>query len=268
MQESTTLDVSRETFNLLHNLGVPREAYVAGHCTVYSPISGSPIGQVPCTTRPDSTTAIGRAHDASYQWQTERGPRRGHLAQLIGDELQKVRPSLQRLMMLELGRTPEQSATDVQEMIVVCGFAARIARQPRRPDSCTSTVQGANVFPHAIGCGCCVASVGTLSAAILALARGAAVVWTPSDKAPLTALAIHAAIRRAIANFGTAPDGLMELLLASRALADLLHPTGVCAYCGGEQFLQRTRKAARADGATHREARLGRVATALDRKMM
>ena len=268
MQESTTLEVSRETFKLLHNLGVPREAYAAGHCTVYSPISGVPIGQIPCTTWPDTTTAIGRAHEASYHWQTERGPRRGHLAQVIGDELQKVRPSLQRLIMLELGRTPEQSATDVQEMIVVCGFAARVARQPRRCADASTTPGEAASFPHAIGCGCCVASVGSLSAAILALARGAAVVWTPTDKAPLTALAIHAAVRRAIANFGTAPNGLMELLLASRALADLLHPTGVCTYCGGEQVLQRTPKTARAASAGHREERLGRVATALNRKLM
>jgi aldehyde dehydrogenase (NAD+) len=265
MQESTAFDVSRETFTLLNNLGVPREAYAAGRCTVYSPISGVPIGRVPCSTPPDTTSAIGRAHEASYRWQTERGPRRGHLASLIGEELEKVRPSLQRLMMLELGRTPEQSATDVQEMIVVCGFAARVARQPNQPTQPNQPLQsqGGEPFPHAIGCGCCVASVGSLSAAILALARGAAVLWTPSDKAPLTALAIHAAVRRAIANFGTAPEGLVELLLASRALADLLHPTGICGYCGGEQALQAGSRARRA---AHREGRLARVATALDRR--
>ena len=58
--------------------------------------------------------------------------------------------------------------------------------------------------------------------AALALVCGDAVVWKPSEKTPLTALAAHAIAQRALARFGDAPEGLLELLIGQRAIGEAL----------------------------------------------
>jgi aldehyde dehydrogenase (NAD+) len=58
--------------------------------------------------------------------------------------------------------------------------------------------------------------------AALAFVCGDPVVWKPSEKTPLTALAVQAIVRRAIARFGEAPDGLSELLIGGRELGEAL----------------------------------------------
>jgi aldehyde dehydrogenase (NAD+) len=58
--------------------------------------------------------------------------------------------------------------------------------------------------------------------AALALVCGDPVVWKPSEKTPLTALATHAILKRAAQRFGAVPDGLFELLIGGRELGQLL----------------------------------------------
>ncbi|HRE45319.1 MAG TPA: aldehyde dehydrogenase family protein, partial [Terricaulis sp.] len=59
--------------------------------------------------------------------------------------------------------------------------------------------------------------------AALALACGNAVVWKPSEKTPLTALAVQALFARAAKRFGAdAPEGLSGLLIGGRALGEAL----------------------------------------------
>lgn len=66
--------------------------------------------------------------------------------------------------------------------------------------------------------------------AALALVCGNGIVWKPSEKTPLTALATEALLERAIRRFkeegGTAPDGLSSVLLSGRDIGKLLvdHP--------------------------------------------
>ncbi|RVG25103.1 aldehyde dehydrogenase family protein, partial [Sinorhizobium meliloti] len=62
--------------------------------------------------------------------------------------------------------------------------------------------------------------------AALALVCGDAVVWKPSEKTPLTALACQAILERAIARFGDAPEGLSQVLIGDRAIGEVLvdHP--------------------------------------------
>lgn len=54
--------------------------------------------------------------------------------------------------------------------------------------------------------------------AALALICGNAVIWKPSEKTPLTALATAAIVRRAAARFGDIPDGLIDILIGNRTL--------------------------------------------------
>jgi aldehyde dehydrogenase (NAD+) len=48
------------------------------------------------------------------------------------------------------------------------------------------------------------------------------VIWKPSEKTPLTALATHAILERALARFGDAPDGLCSVILGGRDAGERL----------------------------------------------
>ena len=113
-------------------------------------------------------------------------------------------------------------------MIDICGFAAGLSRQLA---GLTIASERANHRMmetwHPLGV------VGVISAfnfpvavwswnAALALVCGNAVVWKPSEKTPLTALATHALFERAAAKFGGVPDGLSALLVGDAQLGEML----------------------------------------------
>src|SRR5262249_43922422 len=58
--------------------------------------------------------------------------------------------------------------------------------------------------------------------AALALVCGDPVVWKPSEKTPLTALAVQALLDRAAQKFGDAPKGLSAVLIGDRTAAALV----------------------------------------------
>jgi aldehyde dehydrogenase (NAD+) len=58
--------------------------------------------------------------------------------------------------------------------------------------------------------------------AALALVCGDPVIWKPSEKTPLTALATQAVVERALARFGDAPDGLLQVLIGGRHVGEAL----------------------------------------------
>ena len=58
--------------------------------------------------------------------------------------------------------------------------------------------------------------------AALALVCGNSLVWKPSEKTPLVALATQALVERAAARFGDAPDGLSNLLVGGREIGEAL----------------------------------------------
>jgi aldehyde dehydrogenase (NAD+) len=223
-------DLARETHELLTRLGVPPEAFARGEQTARSPITGQAIGRVASSGPDQIARAIGGAHDAFLSWRDRPAPRRGELVRLLGEELRAARADLGRLVTIEAGKIASEGLGEVQEMIDICDFAVGLSRQlhgltiasERRDHRMMETW-------HPLGV------VGVITAfnfpvavwawnAALALVCGDPCVWKPSDKTPLTALAVHALLGRALARFGDAPDGLAALILggasAGAALVD------------------------------------------------
>ena len=131
-------------------------------------------------------------------------------------------------MTLEAGKIVSEGAGEVQEMIDICDFALGLSRQlygltiaTERPDHRMMETW------HPLGvCGVITAfnfpvAVWSWNAA-LALVCGCPVVWKPSEKTPLTALAVQALLKRAIERFGDAPEGLSAVLIGGRALGEVL----------------------------------------------
>lgn len=220
--------VATEVDQLLQRLGVPRSAYTGGDLPVRSPITGESIGAVPQTAPAEATQAIGRAHEAYLAWRSVPAPRRGELVRLLGEELRAAKADLGRLVTLEAGKIPSEGAGEVQEMIDICDFAVGLSRQLYGLTLATERAEHRMMESwHPLGV-CGVISAFNFPVAVwswnatLALVCGDAVVWKPSEKTPLTALATHAIAQRALARFGDAPEGLLELLIGQRAVGEVL----------------------------------------------
>ncbi len=207
---------------LLTTLGVPEAAFTGGTLRACSPIDGSTTGQVHAATPADVSAAVVRAHTAYLAWRTVPAPRRGELVRLFGEQLRAHKATLAALVTLEAGKVTSEGAGEVQEMIDICDFAVGLSRQLHGL-TIASERDGHRMMEqwHPLGV------VGVISAfnfpvavwswnAALALVCGNPVVWKPSEKTPLTALATQALFDAALAQYraagATAPDHLSQVL--------------------------------------------------------
>ncbi|MES2718173.1 MAG: aldehyde dehydrogenase family protein [Pseudomonadota bacterium] len=207
---------------LLSTLGVPAAAYTGGSLRARSPIDGSTTGMVHPATAADVGTAVGRAHAAFLAWRSVPAPRRGELVRLFSAQLRTHKATLAALVTLEAGKVSSEGEGEVQEMIDICDFAVGLSRQLHGL-TIASERPGHRMMEqwHPLGV------VGVISAfnfpvavwawnATLALVCGDSVVWKPSEKTPLTALATQALFDAALAQFrshgGEAPDHLSQVL--------------------------------------------------------
>jgi aldehyde dehydrogenase (NAD+) len=222
------MTVKQELESILNRLGVPASAYTGGSLTVTTPITGEVIANVAVTTPAAANDAIAAAHQAFLNWRTVPAPRRGELIRLLGEEFRTNLADLGRLVTIEAGKILSEGHGEVQEMIDICTFAAGLSRQLA---GLTIASERANHRMmetwHPLG------AVGIISAfnfpvavwswnAALALVCGNSVIWKPSEKTPLTALATQALFDRAVAKFGATPTGLSSLLLGDSQLGQLL----------------------------------------------
>ena len=224
-----TTPLVSEVDQLLQRLGVPRAAYTSGTLAARSPITGEVLAQVPQQSAADATAAIGRAHAAFTAWRNVPAPRRGELIRLLGEELRAAKADLGLLVTIEAGKIPSEGLGEVQEMIDICDFAVGLSRQLYGLTIATER-PGHRMMEtwHPLGV-CGVISAFNFPVAVwswnaaLALVCGDSVVWKPSEKTPLTALATHAIAQRAIARFGSdAPAGLLELIVGQRDIGEVL----------------------------------------------
>ena len=217
-----------EVRELLARLGVDESRYANGELEVRSPITGQVIAHVAKTTEAAAREAIGAAHSAFLQWRGVPAPRRGELVRVLGEELRAEIETLGRLVTIETGKLQSEGFGEVQEMIDICGFAAGLSRQLAGLTIASERADHRMMETwHPLGV------VGVISAfnfpvavwswnAALALVCGNAVVWKPSEKTPLTALATQALFERAAAKVGNVPAGLAGLLVGEAALGELL----------------------------------------------
>lgn len=226
------MTIAKETAGLLAKLGVAEGALTGGDLIVRSPVTGEQIAALKTISPADATTTIDNAYKAFLAWRQVPAPKRGELVRLLGEELRTHKTELGRLVSIEVGKIPSEGLGEVQEMIDICDFAVGLSRQLYGLTIATER-PGHRMMEtwHPLGV------VGVISAfnfpvavwswnAALALVCGDAVVWKPSEKTPLTALACEAIFKRAAERFGDAPKGLAPVLIGDRAVGEILvdHP--------------------------------------------
>jgi len=222
------MTIKHEVEAILTQLGVPATAYTGGDLNSHTPLTGEVIAQLPTINTAQTKEAIAQAHAAFLQWRNIPAPRRGELIRLLGEELRAHLEPLGRLVTIETGKILSEGLGEVQEMIDICTFAAGLSRQLGGLTVPSERAQHRMMETwHPLGV------VGVISAfnfpvavwswnAALALVCGNSVVWKPSEKTPLTALATQAIFQKAAAKFGGVPANLSTLLIGDAAVGQQL----------------------------------------------
>lgn len=221
-------DLKAETRKILEKIGVSPRLYRDGDLAVTSPISGEIIAQVVQSTGAETKQAIEKADAAFRIWRQVPAPRRGEFVRLLGEELRRYKHDLGRLVSIEVGKITSEGLGEVQEMIDICDFAVGLSRQlyglTMGSERCDHRLQEQW---HPFG------PVGVITAfnfpvavwswnAALAFVCGDTILWKPSEKAPLTALAVQAIAEKVVAAFDEAPAGLAQLLIGDYKIGDAL----------------------------------------------
>ena len=162
-----------------------------------NPANGRELARVRLASLSDYESVLADSVELFEQWRMVPAPKRGQIVREIGDALRAHKHDLGMLVTLEMGKILPEGLGEVQEMIDIADFAVGLSRQlygltmhSERPEH--------RMYEHWHPLGV----VGVISAfnfpvavwswnALLAAVCGDTVVWKPSLKTPLTAIAVQ-----------------------------------------------------------------------------
>ena len=218
------MKLAADVETILKNLGTQS----SGDMPSYSPVDGSNIGSVPTASASDMDVACANATAAFHSWRAVPAPRRGALVRLFGNALREDKEKLARLVTIECGKPLSEGLGEVQEMIDICDFAVGLSRQLHGL-TIASERPGHRMMEqwHPLGPVLVISAFNFPVAvwawnAALALVCGNSVIWKPSEKTPLTAVAVQAIFERAVTAFGDAPAHVSQVVRGGRDIGAAL----------------------------------------------
>lgn len=192
-----------------------------------SPVDGNLVAAVSTTTPKEYERVIKAAQKAFEDWSMVPAPKRGEIVRQYGEALRKYKEPLGRLVSYEMGKSLQEGWGEVQEMIDICDFAVGLSRQ----------LYGLTMHSersmhrmyeqwHPLGI------VGIITAfnfpvavwswnAMIALVCGDVVVWKPSEKTPLCAVACMNIFREILVE-NHLPDGIVNMVNGDYRVGELL----------------------------------------------
>ena len=195
---------------------------------VKSPIDGSCLAEFATATSDDLGIAVNASQEAFRQWRLVPAPARGELVRRFAEVLRQNKLDLAELICLEAGKIRAEAIGEVQEMIDICEFAVGLSRQLYGLTIATERPMHRMMEQwHPLG------PVGIISAfnfpaavwawnAALALVCGDSILWKPSEKTPLTAMACHMLLMRAADGMKDVPSGLSSVVVGGGAIGRTL----------------------------------------------
>jgi aldehyde dehydrogenase (NAD+) len=196
----------------------------AGGATIASlnPADGRELARVRLASARDYDRLVPEQAAVFERWRMLPAPRRGQIVREIADELRRAKDDLGALVTLEMGKILAEGKGEVQEMIDVADFAVGLSRQLYGL-TMPSERPGHRMYEqwHPLGI------VGVISAfnfpvavwswnAFLAAVCGDCVLWKPSLKTPLTAIAVHKICDRVLERHGW--RGVFTLIIGEDAV--------------------------------------------------
>jgi aldehyde dehydrogenase (NAD+) len=220
-------ELTATTREILERLGVKNPFTTEGDLVSRSPITGGELGRLTAHTADEVADIVGRAQAAFEQWRVVPAPVRGQLVRELGELLREHKADLGALVSIEAGKITSEGLGEVQEMIDICDLGIGLSRQLYGQTIATER-PGHRMMEqwHPLGV------IGVISAfnfpvavwswnSALAFVCGDSVVWKPSEKALLTALACQALISEAARRVG-APADISQLVLGGAAVGEAL----------------------------------------------
>lgn len=223
--------------DVLHRLGI--EDINSAACTginwshdssvetfvIKSPVDGERIAAVNTCTDQDYEYIIQTAEKAFIYWRAVPAPKRGEIVRQIGDKLREHKEDLGYLVSYEMGKIYQEGLGEVQEMIDICDFAVGLSRQlygltmhSERPNH--------RMYEqwHPLGI------VGIISAfnfpvavwswnAMIAAVCGDVCIWKPSEKTPLSAIAVQNILKEVLVK-NNLPEGIFNLIIGGREVGE------------------------------------------------
>lgn len=190
------------------------------HFASTNPATGLPLGEIGRCTGDDVEQVLRQAQGAQRRWQEIPAPRRGLFIRELADTLRRQQDALATLISLEVGKIRAEALGEVQEMIDIADFAVGLSRRldgvtlpSERPEHRLQEQW------HPLGVVAVITAFNFPAAvwawnAFIALVCGNSVVWKPSPKAPLTAIAIQRLVDEVAARHDAA--GVATLLLSDK----------------------------------------------------
>jgi len=173
------------------------ESPSGGELTSYSPVTGEPIAKILQVDEKEYETIIADSQAAFLKWRMMPAPKRGEIVRQIGEELRRYKRPLGQLVSWEMGKVLSEGEGEVQEAIDIADFAVGLSRQ-LYGNTMHSERERHRMYEqwHPLG------PVGIITAfnfpvavwawnAMIAAACGDTMVWKPSSKTPLCAVAIQ-----------------------------------------------------------------------------
>ncbi|MBD3867679.1 MAG: aldehyde dehydrogenase family protein [Acidobacteria bacterium] len=208
----------------------------------YNPTTGDPIASVRQATVEEYEQVVSAAEEGFRTWRMMPAPLRGQVIRDLGEELRKYKDPLGRLVAMEMGKILSEGLGEVQEMIDICDFAVGQSRQ-LYGYTMHSERPGHRMYEqyHPLG------TIGIITAfnfpvavwawnSALAGICGDAMIWKPSSKTPITAVAVQNIANRVMEAHGLSGifsmvigrgSSVGEKMLEDRRLP-LISATGSC----------------------------------------
>ena len=193
----------------------------------FSPVDGSLIAKVKCSTEDDYEKVMDAASNAFKIWRKVPAPKRGEIVRQFGEVLREHKESLGKLVSYEMGKSYQEGLGEVQEMIDICDFAVGLSRQlhgltmhSERPShrmyeqyhplGVVGIISAFN-FPVAVWCW----------NTALAWISGDTCVWKASEKTPLCAVACQNLMAKVLVN-NDLPEGISCIITGDYKIGELL----------------------------------------------
>jgi aldehyde dehydrogenase (NAD+) len=206
----------------LERLGIAPDEAGGASIASLNPADGSELGRVRLASAEAYERTVAHSLDVFERWRMLPAPKRGEIVREIGDELRRFKDDLGTLVTLEMGKILAEGKGEVQEMIDIADFAVGLSRQlygltiasERREHRMYEQWQPLGV-------------VGVISAfnfpiavwswnALIAAVCGDCVIWKPSLKTPLTAVAVQNICDRVLSRHGW--SGVFQLIVGEDAI--------------------------------------------------
>ncbi len=194
---------------------------------IHSPADGNLIASVNMATADDYEQVVTAAEQAFKVWRKVPSPKRGEVVRQIGNKLREHKEALGKLVSYEMGKILQEGLGEVQEMIDICDFAVGLSRQLHGYTMHSERPQHRMYEQyHPLGV------VGVISAfnfpvavwswnAMLATVCGDVVIWKPSEKTPLTAIACQHIIREVLQE-NELPEGVFNVIIGDAEIGSLM----------------------------------------------